>query len=386
MILNVASIPKMSDQRTKPFRDVAALIIKVTSRCNLDCSYCYEDVSSNGPDMDISTFRNLVEEVFNQTISNKVTIIFHGGEPSLVDPGWFILAVSYATYFAKFHGKRVKFCIQTNLIRLTEPQIQLYKELKISVGASLDGPFSNDKSFRLRNDTAFRNFIRLKRAGVNTSILTTINKSNWNHFHKILPWIYESTTSKVVKINIAYSVGAGATIADMSSEEIICAQKEIIDYMIRTKGTQLLEKNLVREIIKFFESDRNLHSQGLCNKKVCGAGENVVGISPNGDLLPCGRFEWHDPNYRLGSINDENFPFWNDQIRTFQSSSPDNWISCSNCQAEKICSFGCQAFIVRSRSKKNIECAPTQWRYHYFQQKREDLELVYHSGKSKGLS
>lgn len=41
-----------------------------------------------------------------------------------------------------------------------------------------------------------------------------------------------------------------------------------------------------------------------------------------------------------------------------------------------MCTYACQAFIVQSRSKANVECLPTKMRFAYFKEHRTDLEPV----------
>jgi hypothetical protein len=42
-----------------------------------------------------------------------------------------------------------------------------------------------------------------------------------------------------------------------------------------------------------------------------------------------------------------------------------------------MCNFGCQAFIVRSKVKKNIECEPTKLRLAYYRENRAAIQRLY---------
>jgi uncharacterized protein len=66
-------------------------IVKVHSRCNLDCVYCYEYNQGNDgwkdmpKVMSIDTFKTLCQRISQHAIANNlkdVFISFHGGEPS----------------------------------------------------------------------------------------------------------------------------------------------------------------------------------------------------------------------------------------------------------------------------------------------------------------
>lgn len=72
--------------------EVATLVVKVASRCNMDCSYCYvyhgQDTSwkSMPRTMQPAVFDALVDEVaeLHQSQQTKPNVVFHGGEPLLL--------------------------------------------------------------------------------------------------------------------------------------------------------------------------------------------------------------------------------------------------------------------------------------------------------------
>ncbi|WCL82248.1 hypothetical protein PPO43_03915 [Saprospira sp. CCB-QB6] len=56
---------------------------------------------------------------------------------------------------------------------------------------------------------------------------------------------------------------------------------------------------------------------------------------------------------------------------------PENWYDCESCPAQKVCGYGCQAFILRSEEQANLDCLPTKMRFAYYREKESDLKLVY---------
>ncbi|MEW8279792.1 MAG: radical SAM protein [Candidatus Thiodiazotropha sp.] len=362
----------------RPFNNVGALIIKVSHRCNLDCKYCYESTGP-GSDMEIETFRNVISNIFRESLQKKICITFHGGEPTLLDNSWYVMAVSHARKTAKVYNKCVFFGIQTNLIRITESQAKLYHDLGISVGASLDGPFSSNDPLRNRFKLAYKNYNRLRAQGLNIGILMTINHSNWNHFKKIMRWVESDLDVKKIKVNPIYSVGTGIELPDLPGEFTFFAQKDILEFMISTNAEGLTEDNMSTELERFFYKDKSSESNkdSLCRSLKCGAGTKVLGISPNGNIFPCGRFEWHDIKNSLGKFHE--LPIaeaFENKVSEFHGIENNNWNKCETCEAKSICSYGCQAFIIRSRSKKNIECLPTRLRYNYIKDNADRLEPI----------
>lgn len=362
------------------FAEIEALIVKVTHRCNLDCSYCYEDVTKTGKDMELSVFRKLVDRVFESIEKETVQFIFHGGEPTLVSNDWYEEAINYAISVSEKYNKRATFSIQTNLVRLTDDKIALFKKYKIGIGVSIDEPSGFGDSMRGKSNMAIRNFKRLQKEKVAAGILMTINQANYNMFEAIMNWLETEMLVDNVKVNVVSSVGKGDSLFDLLPEQIFEAQHSILEYMLKTKGKKVIEKNLERDLRRFFATDeqRNMMSKTLCNEKGCGAGKRVLGITPNGEILPCGRFQWNDNSHFLSNIENEASKdnIHSNKVYKFHTSVPENWLNCESCQAKKICNYGCQAFIVRSKSKINVECLPTKMKYDFFENNAEKLKEI----------
>lgn len=129
-------------------RYVYQAILKVASRCNLNCSYCYVY------NMADSTWKRrpalMSEEVFDLTLERIVqqcrvtgqdqfNIAFHGGEPCLIGPERFDAWCSRARAALR-ELVRLQLIIQTNGTLLDARWIELFLKHKISVGISMDGP------------------------------------------------------------------------------------------------------------------------------------------------------------------------------------------------------------------------------------------------------
>jgi len=361
------------------FKDLNTLIVKVTHRCNLDCLYCYEHITKQGQDMSLPTFQHLATRVLQESSRPEITFLFHGGEPLLLPNDWYEQAVTYAQALACQYQKRVKFTMQSNLLGLTEAKITLLQKYKIAVGVSFDGVMED--TMRGGEAKVLANFERLRQASVSTGILTTINAQNYQHFDKICAFLHQEIGIRTFKANVVTPVGTGYTMDALEAEQIFQAQHAILEYMLATAGKGLIETNLMREIKLYFATDaeRFRQPETLCNEKRCGAGKAVLGVTPQGDLLPCGRFAWNEHAYFLGNLKDENNALaYQSNVNKFHALVPQNWYDCDTCEAKRICGFGCQAFIVRSRSRANVDCLPTKMRYAYYEANKLRLAQAYH--------
>ncbi|CAD7705300.1 unnamed protein product [Ostreobium quekettii] len=360
-----AQLPVEGSRLARSWSNLEFLVVKVTRRCNLSCSYCYEDIGS-GSDMTLDTFMRMADAAFDSTDRDRVGFLFHGGEPTLLDVGWYRAAMDYADGVARGAGKTAEYTIQSNLVRLDQPFLDLFLERGVSIGVSMDGPPEMNDDSRGAGSAVVRNFMRAKSAGLQVSVLATINHSNWNRMPEVIHWLRTDLGERRFKANVAYPVGAGLDAQPLTGEQIFKARKDILDHMLETGGNGVIEANLERELIKF--ADKRGCGKSLCDGQLCGAGSRVLGVTPEGNLLPCGRFEWNDRAWSLGNIgqtDEDAFRSRGEQLRRFWGASDYNWADCGTCRARHMCSYSCQAFVVRSKRQLNIECAPTLSLYDY---------------------
>jgi uncharacterized protein len=152
------------------------LVVKVTSRCNLNCSYCY---MFNGGDvsylrrpalMSADTVNALLSKVHSHCVRHKIedfSIVFHGGEPLLAPQSFFRDFVGSA-HRISMGNISWHFSLQTNGVRVNSEWCALFSDLNISVGFSLDGPEAvND---RHRKDHMGRGSFERVIKGWNTAV------------------------------------------------------------------------------------------------------------------------------------------------------------------------------------------------------------------------
>jgi len=142
-LLDVASL-RARGVKPVPFR---AFVLKVHSRCNLACRYCYvyemADQSWRGRPGKMAeevlawTIRRISEHVKTHDLRG-VRVILHGGEPLLAGTG-FIAQLTDALRFNLPSNCSLELSIQTNGILLDVTTLRTLVEHGYSVGVSLDG-------------------------------------------------------------------------------------------------------------------------------------------------------------------------------------------------------------------------------------------------------
>ncbi|WP_032113575.1 radical SAM protein [Candidatus Paracaedibacter symbiosus] len=167
---------------------LSSLTMKVASRCNLNCTYCYvynakDDAWRSRPKImsDIvflAAIKRLAEHA-RASNTRPLRIIFHGGEPTLVGSErlarWCEIAREELAEFG------VSFGIQTNGTRFTKPLVEVLKKFAFSVGVSIDGPRAIHDRFRVTHagkgsyGEVFRGLALLREAHVPYAVLSVLN-------------------------------------------------------------------------------------------------------------------------------------------------------------------------------------------------------------------
>ncbi|SDP96278.1 FxsB family cyclophane-forming radical SAM/SPASM peptide maturase [Lentzea jiangxiensis] len=131
-------------------------VVKVHSRCNLACDYCYvyemadqrwrdRPVRMSAETFERTAFR-LGEHVRTHSL-DRVDVVLHGGEPLLAGVEairGFVAACRAAT------GGVARFSLQTNGLLLSEEVLQVLLDLDVRVGVSLDGTAPDHDRHRTR--------------------------------------------------------------------------------------------------------------------------------------------------------------------------------------------------------------------------------------------
>ena len=134
-----------------------AFVLKIASRCNLNCSYCY--VYNKGDetwrarpalmgDHVVDAALDRIREWCIQSGQDEVRITFHGGEPLLAGRARLDRFARRCRDRLKEIGQ-VQFNIQTNGTLIDEAWADLFAEHEIEVGISLDGPAEVHDSTRV---------------------------------------------------------------------------------------------------------------------------------------------------------------------------------------------------------------------------------------------
>ncbi len=136
---------------------ISNFVVKVHSRCNLDCTYCYEynrgneGWKSKPREMSLQTFRRMCERIRNHVARHKlphVSLALHGGEPLLRKPAFFTDVACIAREVLS-PVCTYDMGVQTNGILLSDEHLDVFLRHQMRIGVSLDGPPEVNDKFRI---------------------------------------------------------------------------------------------------------------------------------------------------------------------------------------------------------------------------------------------
>jgi uncharacterized protein len=167
---------------------IHSVILKIAARCNLNCTYCY--VYNHGDTSFLHRPKFIEDGVYERTLEimaeycvrhdpHRMSITFHGGEPTLIGAKRFDkLAKRAGDVLGSYLGG---LSIQTNATLLTDAWIAVLKNNNIQVGISLDGPAAINDLCRLdrRGRGSYQSVVegldRLRSADIEPGLLCVIN-------------------------------------------------------------------------------------------------------------------------------------------------------------------------------------------------------------------
>ena len=282
------------------------LVLSLTERCNLRCSYCYYKVSHESRSLTMSndTMEAAIHLAFERSLSlgqNYLNITFFGGEPllcmDLIHKG-----VAFAKALVRERENfRLRFAVNTNATLLDDSIIDFLKREKFRVYVSLDGPENHHDicrkmvigggSFKLVEPhiPALRE--------LDTIVFSVVTRENMHSLSEAVRWIY------------AQGFKAMTTAVDFdgkwTGDEFDVLARE---YTEIAKFWKELKRNKVPFYLGTIQDKLKLRLTGMRHRTTsCQVTEGVIACAANGNLFPCTRFitSKSDALYIMGNVFDE---------------------------------------------------------------------------------
>ncbi len=333
---------------------LTTLVLNVTNKCNLACTYCYEfgedklsealreSGASRRSRMSSDTARTSIDFLFeNATGRDQVNLTFFGGE-TLLNFETIRDATVYAEERALESGKKIGFALTTNATLLTDEIIDFLVGHRFGVNVSIDGAVEDHdrhRTFKSGAGTYEEIAPRIQRliqanAGVGQPIGARVTltegassvRETYEHLMGALGF------DQVGFAPVTSAPGRDYALAGESMDALLD------DFRVLTKD--YVEAALTNKRHGFSNIEdllRELH-QGVNKAHPCGAGLGLLGVSTEGDLGLCHRFV-ESGEHEVGSV--ETGIDQEKRQEFLKEGHISNKTECQACFARPHCSGGC---------------------------------------------
>jgi uncharacterized protein len=301
------------------------LIIKVTNACDMQCRYCFIEPSVFHKTMKAETARRVVHAFLDSDYFRSVHFVWHGGEPLLRGRAFFEMVFDEQRACAT----RVAYnnSTQTNATHLTDELLDFLVANDVSIGLSLDGPAAlTDASRTMRrmlpmlktevqgdvsgaprpraggsaHATAVRAARRLQERGREAGAIVTVNRNNVAHPEAV----YQEFRERRIQMKINPLTRSGLANTPLGEDLGITAEEygaflvRMFDMWFDDPGPKIAIEPFGQHIARILGEDV---AHSCFYTRSCH--HFFLGISPDGDLFPCGMFQG-EPSFRYGNIHE----------------------------------------------------------------------------------
>ncbi len=354
-------------RRDLPF----SVVTKPTgAACNLDCTYCFflskellYDVA--GQRMTQDTLRTHIANQLDSQPDGEVHLVWQGGEPTMRGLAFYREAVRLGNQLRR-PRQSVQHSMQTNGTLLDDDWCEFLAAENFLVGLSVDGPHDLHDAYRVNkagrgtHTQVMRGWELLRKHGVETNILCTVNAANAEHGTRVYRWFRDAMQATFLQfIPIVERVPA----SDLATAEKGWIGPDGARLLYRQAGNAVTSRSVNaaqwgRFLCEVFDEWR-AHDVGhvyvqhfdtmlaarfgqfsLCvHAPECGT---ALAVEHNGDIYSCDHYV--EPGYALGNIHTDRFVdvLAGDQQREFGRSKRSALTQqCQRCPVRWACHGGC---------------------------------------------
>lgn len=305
---------------------ISSLQFELSSRCNERCIHCYipNEKKNRGFDMPTAKVKSLLDEF---AAMGGIHVTLSGGEAFLHKD-----IIEIARYCRE---KDLKISILSNLIALTDEQIEALRGLNISlIQVSLYSMDPEKHDFITTVKGSYEKTVasieKLVAADIPIQISCPIMKANREGYGEVLDY----AAKLKVKAQTDYIMMARADLDTenlanrLSLEETEVLLRDLIEHDIRYRE-ETLQQLPVSDEIKY-------NREAYMKQPVCGVGYDNCCVTANGDVYPCAG--WQD--YVLGNVYKQSLKeIWesSERVKNLRKITQASFPQCVDCEARDYC-------------------------------------------------
>jgi uncharacterized protein len=310
------------------------LLIVPSQSCPAKCAYCFGPHQGHSH-MRQDTIASIASWQQNQAEDGPLEIIFHGGEPLVPGAGFYREALP--ALLQGISNRKIHFSMQSNVWLLDEELCSLFREYRVALGTSLDGPEEINDGQRgkgyFRRTMASINLAR--DYGLDVGCICTFTAQSAPRAREIFDFF------KVEGLNFTVHA-AVPSLRYRHSDRWALSVPEYGELMVSLFDRYLDHLSSIR--INTFDilcQSISKQSGGICTFNDCLG--HYLSVGPDGAVYPCQRFAGIR-KFSLGNVHDfhersdlAQAPAW--QRLADRQIHVDS--ECSDCPYTRICRGGC---------------------------------------------
>lgn len=326
---------------------VKALCLNVAHDCNLKCKYCFAAQGDFGGEKELMSFevgKAAIDYLIANSGSRKnLEIDFFGGEP-LMNFEVVKQLVDYGRSVEKDYNKNIRFTITTNGVLLNDEIIDYINENIHNVVLSLDGrkevndnmrPTLNDKGSYDITLPRFKKLVEKRAKDKYYYIRGTFTRDNLDFSKDVMH--FADLGFKLTSVEPV--VGDESNPYALREEDLPKIFEEYEKFAV-----EYADRQLQGDGFKFFHFMIDLNQGPCVIKRItgCGAGNEYLSVTPNGDIYPCHQFVGNE-EFKMANIFDEEIVLPENLKNMFREAHVYTKEECKQCWNKFYCSGGCHA-------------------------------------------
>lgn len=323
---------------------VKAMCLHAAHDCNLRCKYCFASTGDfHGPRglLPVETGKRALDWLVRHSGNRKqLEVDFFGGEP-LMNFEAIKEIVAYGRSLEKETGKHFQFTTTTNAVNLTEEVGEFLNKEMYNVVLSIDGrkkihdfmrPAANGKGSYdvvLPKMQAFRK----SRGDKSYYVRGTFTNRNLDFSNDVIS-LADNGFDQISIEPVVLEKDSPFALSEEMLPRILAEYDKLAEiYLDRRKNGRWFN---------FFHFNIDLEGGPCIRKRLtgCGAGNEYVAVTPEGDIYPCHQFVGRE-GFKMGSVLTDEFN--TDLQAKFAANHVLSKEKCSECWARFYCSGGCAA-------------------------------------------
>ncbi|EQE52745.1 radical SAM additional 4Fe4S-binding SPASM domain protein [Clostridioides difficile CD149] len=326
---------------------VKALCLNVAHDCNLKCKYCFAAQGDFGGEKELMSFevgKAAIDYLIANSGSRKnLEIDFFGGEP-LMNFEVVKQLVDYGRSVEKDYNKNIRFTITTNGVLLNDEIIDYINENMHNVVLSLDGrkevndnmrPTLNDKGSYDITLPRFKKLVEKRAKDKYYYIRGTFTRDNLDFSKDVMH--FADLGFKLTSVEPV--VGDESNPYALREEDLPKIFEEYEKFAV-----EYADRQLQGDGFKFFHFMIDLNQGPCVIKRItgCGAGNEYLSVTPNGDIYPCHQFVGNE-EFKMANIFDKEIVLPENLKNMFREAHVYTKEECKQCWNKFYCSGGCHA-------------------------------------------